>query len=54
VRPDVVRLSSGWAFDYKFVLNPPGLRAGQINRILNNVPGIHQVLEIKPMKYSVE
>jgi RHS repeat-associated protein len=48
VRLDVLEAGAQTAFDYKFVLNPPGLRTGQVTRILNNVPGIQQVIEINP------
>jgi RHS repeat-associated protein len=48
VRIDVLEAGAQSVFDYKFVLNPPGLRTGQVTRILNNVPGIQHVIEINP------
>ncbi|MFD8079149.1 RHS repeat-associated core domain-containing protein [Streptomyces sp. NPDC059718] len=48
VRVDVLDAANGTVYDYKFVLRPPGLRTGQINRILAHVPGIRNVLEVNP------
>ena len=47
-RVDVLDLANGVAYDYKFVLRPPGLKPAQINKILRNVPGINKVVEINP------
>jgi hypothetical protein len=46
-RVDVLDLADGIAYDYKFVLRPPGLEHWQMDKIKNNVPGI-QVLEVNP------
>jgi hypothetical protein len=47
VRLDVLEAASRSAYDYKFVLSPPGLRAGQVTRILQNAP-VTRVIEINP------
>jgi hypothetical protein len=48
VRLDVLDSGNGIVYDYKFVLNPPGLTQSQVNRITSNVPGINSVIEINP------
>ena len=47
VRLDVLDNGVGIAYDYKFVLNPPGLTWGQTTRVLNNAP-VKQLIEINP------
>jgi hypothetical protein len=48
VRLDVRDKVSNDVFDYKFTVNPPGLSSKQKTRIINNGPGIGQVIEINP------
>ena len=47
-RIDVEDTTTGTAYDYKFVIRPPGLKQSQINKIQRNAPHIQRVLEVNP------
>jgi hypothetical protein len=48
-RPDVFDPLTGTIYDYKFVRNPgQGLSTRQINKNMNNVPGVTNQFEINP------
>lgn len=45
---DVLDPATGTVYDYRFVMDAPGLGAVQISKILRHVPGVSRVVEVNP------